>query len=43
MFPKPYRILGDLEHRGTGQTSLPHDFVQKTVVSGLKLPTSFTR
>jgi glucose/arabinose dehydrogenase len=43
LFPAPYRILGDLEHRGTGQTLLPHGFVQKTVVSGLTLPTSFTR
>ena len=43
MFPKPYRILGDLEHRGTGKTSLLHGFVQKTVVSGLTLPSAFTR
>jgi glucose/arabinose dehydrogenase len=43
MFPAPYRVLGNLEHRGTGKTALPHGFVQTTVVSGLTLPTSFTR
>jgi glucose/arabinose dehydrogenase len=43
MFPAPYRVLGNLEHRGTGKTLLPHGFVQTTVVSGLTLPTSFTR
>lgn len=43
MFPAPYRILGNLEHRGTGKTLLPHGFVQTTVVRGLTLPTSFTR
>jgi glucose/arabinose dehydrogenase len=43
LFPAKYRILGNLEHRGTGKTSLPHGFVQTTVVSGLNLPTSFTR
>jgi glucose/arabinose dehydrogenase len=32
-----------LEKRGTGQTMLPRGFVQKVVVSGLKLPTAFTR
>lgn len=43
LFPEPYRVLGNLEHKGTGQTSLPHGFVQKTVITGLTLPTSFTR
>ena len=43
IFPGPSTTLSNLEHHGTGQTLLPHGFVQKTVVSGLKLPTSFTR
>jgi glucose/arabinose dehydrogenase len=32
-----------LESRGTGRTMLRRGFVQETVVSGLKLPTAFTR